>query len=183
MLPAVGLDTRTVDAALARIDELFADLGLSVDADTTYQELSDLSEGVSSSELAEFFSGARVPFRVDLRIAPLARDRLPSAAEFFPVLGHNLSLGGVAFFLKTRPNFTSLVLALNTPSTIDYIEARVVHCTEVLVNSSGLVRRVSQEEAAAGNPNESTEPMILVGCRFVRRLPGEQILPNLGDGG
>jgi hypothetical protein len=178
MLHASVLDTRTVDATLARVDELFVDLQLS-DASESDQQPFDFSEGPSNCELAESFAGARVPFRVPLRIAPLACDRLPSAVEFFRVLGHDLSLGGVAFLLKTRPNFTSLVLALNTPSKVDYLEARVVHCTEVLVNQSGVVRRVAQEKASPGDPNASAEPMILVGCQFVRRLPGEHISPDL----
>ena len=107
-------------------------------------------------------------------------DRLPSAAELFPVLGHDLSLGGVAFFLKMRPDFVSLVVALNARSTVDYMEARVVHCTEVLVDRSGLVRRISQAgtESTPDESDESAEPMILVGCQFVRRLRGEQIPPG-----
>jgi hypothetical protein len=175
------LDTRTVDETLARVDELFADSRLSVDTGKTYQQLLGFSESPSKCELAESLAGARVPFRVTLRIAPLTGDRLPSAAEFIPVLGHDLSLGGVAFLVKTRPDCQSLALALNTSSTVDYLEARVVHCTEVLFNRSGLVRRAGQEEAAAGSPDESAEPMILVGCEFVRRLPGEKISPNLED--
>jgi hypothetical protein len=161
---------------LTRGDEWFADSCLSVDADTTYHP-SDLVDELSSRDLSESLAGARVPFRVTLWIAPLTGDCLPSDAEFFPVMGHDLSLGGVAFFLKIRPEFTSLVVALKAPSTVDYMEARVAHCTEVLINRSGLVRRIGQavKEVPPDESNESAEPMILVGCQFVRRLPTEQV--------
>jgi len=182
MRDATDLDATNVDATFARIDELLADLPLS-GADRTRRPLSGATDHASSTQLADILTGARVPFRVAQEIAPMRGDRLPRRSDFFPVMCHDLSIGGVSFLLEYRPDFDSVLFAIGNPPTVNYMEARVVHCTDVTVHASGLSRRVANEDSVAGNSDEPAEPMVLVGCQFVRCLPADQIVGLLRDDG
>jgi len=182
MRDVTDLDATNVDATFARIDELLADLQLSSVA-ATYPSLSESIDHSSSNQLTDILMGARVPFHVAQGIGPVLGDRLPRLSEFFPVMCHDLSIGGVSFLLQNRPDFESVLFAIGNPPTVNYMEARVVHCTDVMVHASGLCRRVGNEDTMAGDSDDPAEPMVLVGCQFVRCLPADQIASLLGDDG
>ena len=180
MLDTTDLDARDVDAMFDRIDELFADPQPS-SADGADRPPSEFKDDPSSDRLAGILTGARVPFRVEQRIAPLVDDRLPGPSEFSPVVCHDLSTSGVAFLLPNRPDFTSIVFAMGDSSAVKYIKARVVHCTDVLVDASGLVKRADGEDIADSSSDGTTQPMVLVGCQFLHDLPADQIADEPRD--
>jgi hypothetical protein len=182
MLDATDLDARNVDAMFDRIDELLADPRLP-SSDGLSRPLCEFIDDRSSAPLADILTGARVPFRVAQQIAPLLGDRLPRLSDFFPVMCHDLSIGGVSFLLENRPDFKSVVFAIGNPPTVNYMEARVVHCTEVLVDASRLFKRLGNEDLAAGDSDGPAQPMVLVGCQFVRCVPADQIGDLVRDDG
>mgnify|MGYP001823317783 CR=1 FL=1 len=160
-----------------RIDELLAD-PLTASTGGTDPPRSRSQTELSSIQLAEILRDARVPFRVEQRIARLPDDRLPGPSEFFPVMCRDLSTNGVAFLLADQPDFTSVVFAMGDPPTVKYIKARVVHRTNVLVDASGLVRRTGGETPADRDFDGPARPMVLVGCEFLHDIPAEQFAPD-----
>ena len=107
------------------------------------------------------------------RIAPFDGERIPSETEFFSVESRDMTSVGFACFLPQRPTFDSLVVAVGSASSPEYVVAEVVHCTDVLIHSSGLVEPITDENAEPVDEilrDGSAHQMVLVGCRFTRRL-------------
>ena len=123
--------------------------------------------------LAERRRSPRYPFPVVRPIAQATGQEVPEQAAFFPVKCRDLSLHGFSFFARTRPQFSSLVLALETTPDPIYIAAEVRHCTDVLVHSSGRVEVVYKLGGQDGCPlwlPYGAEFGVLVGCEFTGRL-------------
>lgn len=122
---------------------------------------------------AERRDGRRKPFHSTERIAPCRGRGLPDESEFIEVQCHDLTGRGFSFFLPSPPDFDSLVAAFGTPPQVIYLAARVLHSTHVMVDSSGLVRRVEDQAADVGDRDpdgQTATPMVLVGCCFTERL-------------
>ncbi len=106
------------------------------------------------------------------KIAPYDGVRLPDAGEFFEVRCHGLSQGGISFLLACQPWFASLVFALEGLSGKVYVEAEVLRVSRALVYPGGEVAVVSDDSprVGLGNVDRTATPMLLVACRFTRRL-------------
>ncbi len=130
---------------------------------------------VGSSELdeSERRGARRRPFSSQQRIAVRRELAIPDESEFFDVRCHDLTRGGFSFFRPTRPDFDSLVAEFGTPPEVIYVAARVSHCCNVLLHSSGLVERLEEGTAQAGvdeSNGQAATPLVLVGCLFTERL-------------
>ncbi len=140
------------------------------------RELSQLDRrvlGCSRSAGEERRRRRRRPFFAIQRIAPYDGLQTPDAADFFCVESRDLTSQGMSFLLDGRPGFQSLVVALCEPPNTVYVAARVVHCTDVLVNSSGLVEPIhdtDQSDPCHCHADEQDQPMVLVGCEFTGRI-------------
>ncbi len=98
---------------------------------------------------------------------------LPEPADFQQYQCHNISSHGISFFSPSRPESDSLVVALVMLPEIIYVAATVVHCTHVLVRSTGKVEVLpawSKLELVKELGHEQGVPMFLVGCRFTQRV-------------
>jgi hypothetical protein len=164
-----GLDPSSVDTTLSQIEEWLFDLDVEGQGEASSGGLGGVDAACHSDGL---LNAARVPYRVVEHIAPIRGEDLPAAGDFVAVMCHNLSTGGIGFLLPSRPDFESLVVALGKPPSVSYMEARVVHSTEVLVLPSGRVQQPGGAEAA--DRRSAGEPMFLVGCQFVRRIAALQ---------
>ncbi len=123
----------------------------------------------------EHRSCRRRPFFAIQSVAPYDGSRVPDQSEFFCVESRDLTSRGVSLFLRGRPNSDFFVMAFDTPPTVSYAVAEVVHCTDVVVYPSGLIEPVGEPDAGAASEapeNEAGERMVLVGCRFTQRLQG-----------
>lgn len=115
----------------------------------------------------------RKPFPVVRLIAPAAGEEVPGQTAFFPAKCHDLSTHGFSFLVKTRPQFKSLVLALETTPDPIYVAAEVKHCTDVLVHPSGRVEvlhKLAGRDEYQRRWSAGAEHCVLVGCEFTRRL-------------
>jgi hypothetical protein len=116
----------------------------------------------------------RQPFPVVRRIAQTTGQEVPEQAAFFPVNCRDLSTHGFSFLVKTRPQFKSLVLALDAPPNMIFLAAEVRHCTDVLVHPSGRVEVLLLNLVARDDYERrrvaGAEFQVLVGCEFTRRL-------------
>jgi hypothetical protein len=115
----------------------------------------------------------RHPFPSRQRIAVSRGPGIPDDAEFIEVRCHDLTRQGFSFLFPGRPEFTSLVAALGTPPDMIYVAAEVSHWADVLVDSSGRVEHVGTRTARRKQANlegQNATPMVLVGCRFSKRL-------------
>lgn len=130
---------------------------------------------VGTPEEDERWELPRQPFPSVQRIAVRCGPGIPDESEFFEVRCHDLTRAGFSFLLPGQPGFADLVAAFGTPPEVIYIGARVSHCKNVLVDSSGRVEKPQNRagqfghETAAGH---AATPMILVGCKFTERLKG-----------
>jgi len=138
-----------------------------------YQLIHQLAGSPRHPDQSERRGKRRQAFLVVQRIAPLGGGGFPGDSEFFQVRCHDLSEGGFSFFLPRPPEFTSLVAAFGSPPEMIYVGADVSHSANVLVHRSGWVEQV---EGRAGHVSyqgidgDPATPMVLVGCRFTRRL-------------
>ena len=115
----------------------------------------------------------RRPFLSTQRIAPHRGERFPEDSEFMDVQCPGLSTSGFSFLLPDSPDFTALVAAFGGPPDVIYVAAEVLHCTRVLVYPSGVVQRAGDQAtrpAYQSSDEERPAPMVLVGCRFTKRL-------------
>jgi len=102
---------------------------------------------------------------------------MPDAAHFLCVESRDLTSQGMSFLLDRRPAFGSLVVALCEPPNTIHMVAEVVHCTDVLVYSSGLVEPAHStdvSDACDSHGSEQGKPMVLVGCEFSRRIEADE---------
>ena len=117
----------------------------------------------------------RRPFFAIQRIAPYSGGAIPDEAEFFCVESRDLTSEGVCLVMPARPESASLVIAVEAPWGTEHVAAEVIHCTEALVHASGLIERVDRGEVIPDRQaceDDPAELMVLVGCRFTRRLNG-----------
>jgi hypothetical protein len=125
-----------------------------------------------STTAADRRSDQRRPFRTVQQIAGWDGRHFPAREAFFDALCHDLTCGGFSFLSPDRPPFKYLVAAFGKPPEQIFIAAEVRHLVPVLVHASGTFERV--EEYAAPAPRSAgdrpAETMVLVGCRFLRRL-------------
>ena len=80
-------------------------------------------------------SAERHAFACQQLLAPFRQRRLPSQAEFRPVLCQDLSPGGFAFFLSDRPDFDELIVALGQVP-FQFFTAQVQNQTRTRVKRS-----------------------------------------------
>ncbi len=137
-----------------------------------YNLIHQLSDSLQQDETADRRGNRRQVFQTIHRIAWRRGTDMPDESEFFEVHCHDLTSSGFSFFLPSKPNFDFLVAAFGVPPSVIYLDAKVLHCDDVLVHPSGLIERVEHAGRQAADVQTAT-PMILVGCRFVRRLAGE----------
>lgn len=118
----------------------------------------------------------RQPFPVVRYIAKATGQEVPEETAFFPVQCRDMSTHGFSFFVKTRPQFKSLVLALDARPKPIYIMAQVRHCTDVLLHWSGQVEVLDDQGAGADRKCSAADAgfWVLVGCEFTQRLPGPE---------
>jgi len=82
-------------------------------------------------------------------IAPMYTGVIPSRNKFFEVPCRDISAGGVSFYLATKPDFDSLLVALGKAPSLSYFTARVMRVSEEVIDD---------------------QVMHLVGCRFTGRV-------------
>jgi hypothetical protein len=96
---------------------------------------------------------------------------MPDEVEYFCVESRDLTDHGLSFFLRSRPSFSFVVLMRCEPPITNHTVAEVVHCTDVLVYPSGLVKPIHGRKPhpdSQRDEGEKGEPMVLVGCKFVQ---------------
>lgn len=148
--------------------------GTSNEIDANFFKL--IHQLVSSSageENEERRGGPRALFESFQRIAPWDGAGFPQDSEFFAVRCRDLTRGGFSFLTPGEPPFAMLVAAFGRPPDETYLAAEVAHTEYVLLYPSGRVERPDDgtTEAGAGKPPaEPATRMVLVGCRFRRRL-------------
>ncbi len=148
-------------------------MGSALEADP---EVRRAIEELRGSTAEERRRAPRESFPVVQRIAQAADGKVPEQATFFPVKCHDLSTRGFSFFVKKRPQFKSMVLALGTPPDVIYLGAEVRHCTDVLMHASGRVEILQNQDAQTDGASPSgngAKLTVLVGCEFTRRLESD----------
>jgi hypothetical protein len=92
----------------------------------------------------------RLAYSMVASVAPYSHEGLPTQEMFLEVRCHDISAGGVSFFLPIPPNFQFAIVALGRSPDIIYIMVRVTHCT----------------------PHDDVRKEYLVGCHFLERVQG-----------
>jgi hypothetical protein len=131
--------------------------------DAAFFTLLHQSADLPGDKDAERRRRSRRPFPAVQRIAPGASDKVPPESAFIRVQCQDLTETGFSFFSPSKPRFERLVVALGERRREIYVEAEVKHCREVLVDREGQIVR-------GGKGSIVGRPMVLVGCRFLRRL-------------
>jgi len=148
------------------------DLETEVDA-SFYNLIHRLTDAPPEDETAERRRHERKPFSSVQRIAPQRGPEIPDKSEFVEVRCYNLTRAGFSFLMPSHPDFHSLVAEFSGASDTIHVAAEIVKCSDVLVDSSGQVDRIVNGFKQLGDPvaaEQTTTPMVLVGCRFTRRL-------------
>lgn len=115
--------------------------------------------------------GPRRPFDVFQQIAPWDGGAVPDDSQFTQVKCHDLTCSGFSFFLPKEPKFQALVAEFGQPPDSLLVGAKVLHVDPVLVYPSGRVEPLDKPATGARSiRSRSAASMMLVGCRFVRRL-------------
>jgi hypothetical protein len=106
-------------------------------------------------------------------IAPWNGFRFPAESEFLEVQCYDLTRGGFSFLFPHRPMFPFLVAGFGQKPDLLYIGAEPVRSIPVLLFPTGRVKHIREGEAEIDRRSSTGElgrPMMLVGCRFTRRL-------------
>ena len=112
----------------------------------------------------------RRPFVATHRVTPCREPGVPERSESLEVQCCDLTQGGFSFLLPNRPDFTSLIIAFGALPSVVCLAAEVAHCEDVLVHASGAVELVRDRAGHQDAEPQTGTPMVLVGCRFTRRL-------------
>ena len=108
---------------------------------------------------------ARESFPSLHKVAPYDGVTLPQPPDFVDVRCHDLSRGGFSYLSAIRPASTNLIVAFGVIPDITCMEARIVRAIDVIENpSTGLLERIDDPAGEIG------VPLVLVSCRFIRRL-------------
>jgi len=113
----------------------------------------------------------RFPFQVIQRVARKSGAGVPDDSEFFEVRCFDLSRTGFSFLLSNPPPFDAVVAALEGSSQVTYVAGEIVHCRKVTVYPSGQVSPLIEGDSPKPSRHAQGTPMVLVGVRFVERLP------------
>jgi hypothetical protein len=150
------------------------------DSDANFYRLIHELVARQSAMAAERRSDRRNPFRAVQKIAGWDGRHFPADEAFFDTRCHDLTGGGFSFLSPEGPPFEFLVAAFGKPPEQIFIAAEVRHLVPVLVHSSGTFERLEDRAAPApesrGEP--AAQPMVLVGCRFLRRLSKPAASPS-----
>jgi hypothetical protein len=142
------------------------------DSDANFYRLIHDLVGRQSASVAERRSDRRHPFHTVQQIAGWDGGRFPAADAFFAACCHDLTCRGFSFLAPSRPPFELLVAAFGKPPDPIFISAEVRHLAQVLLHASGMIERLEGRDPNAVLPSGEApaQPMMLVGCRFLRRL-------------
>ena len=141
------------------------------DSDANFYRLIHDLVGRQSATVAERRSDRRHPFHTVQQIAGWDGGRFPADNAFFAACCHDLTRRGFSFLAPSRPPFGLLVAAFGKSPEQIFIAAEVRHLAQVLLHPSGMIERLEGRDATAALPaGEPPQPMMLVGCRFLRRL-------------
>ncbi len=149
-----------------------APLSSQLDADF-FNLIHRLTRSAGEDQPTERRGQQRQAFLSRQRIAPRRGPDVPDESQFFEVPCYDLSRGGFSFLAPRRPDCDSLAVAFGTPPEVLYMAADVSHCEDVLVYSSGEVKPLGGPPAQLDDrqhDDPTAVPMVLVGCRFSRRL-------------
>lgn len=125
-------------------------------------------------------SSYRSPFHSFHRIAPWDGSRFPKDSDFLVVRCYDLSRGGFSFLLPSEPESKQLVAEFSNSADVFYVAAEVAHTEPVLFFPPDRVQRacgLGITDAPPGCEMSTASLMLLVGCRFAKRLrkPGNRI--------
>jgi len=102
------------------------------------------------------------------KIAPYDGVTFPPEQAFAPVPCHDLTQSGFSFLLSTRPTHDSLVVSFEGLTEPTYFEARIVQVAKALVYPDKSVELLDEGQAPVNT--QGAQPVMLIGCRLVRRL-------------
>ena len=142
------------------------------DSDANFYRLIHELVGRQSTTAADRRSGRRRPFLTVQQIAGWDGRRFPADEDFFDARCRDLTGRGFSFLSPGRPQFQHLVAAFGKPPERIFIAAEVRHLAQVLVHAGGTVERLDGRSVPAARFAGEPPPqsMVLVGCRFLRRL-------------
>lgn len=142
-----------------------------------YRLIHKLSASAMADGNSERRTQERRAFSIWQRIAPSDGRGCPDQSQFFEVQCHDLTQSGFSFLVTRRPSFDRLVAEFGVPPDLIYVAAQILHYSRVLVHPDGRVERVRRhvddDPRDAEDPAGASRPVhkILVGCRFLRRVP------------
>lgn len=118
-------------------------------ADEILDKIAQRTFGPGDVAIEERRRHTRFAFHATQQVAPYVHGKIPPATAFRPVDCHDISCGGLSYYLNQPPLVNDIVLALTIRGEVKYLSAHIVRTTATLT-TDGL--------------------KYLVGCRFVGRL-------------
>ncbi len=106
-------------------------------------------------------------------LAPWDGIDFPPETAFLEVRCHDLTCSGFSFFASQRPLFREFVIGFGEKPNLIYVAAEPIRFTDVLMLPSGKFARARDARNlvhGTASLEEIGRPMVLVGCRFLRRL-------------
>ena len=97
----------------------------------------------------------RYPYRVTQLAAFHEASQKATKEMFQPVRCHDISLGGISFFLAGPPKTEHCTLVLGRPPALIYVRAQILH----------------------SEPTEDSPDTWIIGCQFVERLSAFPLSP------
>jgi hypothetical protein len=122
---------------------------LSSDADEILDQIAQRTFAPGDEEFEERRRHPRFAFNAIQHVAPYVHGEMPAATAFQPVVCHDISCGGLSYYLNQPPIVKDVVLALSIRGQVKYLTAHILR-TIVTLNDGGL--------------------KYLIGCRFIGRL-------------
>ena len=122
---------------------------MSSNADEILDKIARRTFGPGDVAFEERRRHARFAFHAIQHVAPYIHGEIPPATAFRSVTCHDISCGGLSYYLNQPPIVNDIVLALTIRGEVKYLSAHIVR-TIATLTADGL--------------------MYLVGCQFVGRL-------------
>lgn len=141
--------------------------------DAQFYEMIHRLSGETEATLDERRREPRHPYQVSQKVAPYDGRWFPGEEEFAEVQCNDLTRAGFSFLLPRRPAFKSIVACFQGPDDRLYFEAEVVRVARALVQADGEVQVFAEGAPSASAVRPGARPVLLIGCRFVRRLQPE----------